>query len=331
MNRRNTLLGLLALWAGPLTARAQPAAKPARIIFLIWGPTPASPPPTRGPYLDAFREGLRDLTYIEGKTFVVELHWTLGQAGNLPGLAKELAALRPDVILATGEPSARAAQQAAPTVPIVLGYSGDPVAAGFAKTLARPGGNVTGIATLNEDTSPKLLELALAVVPEPRRVAVLANPTVPSYASVLKNLQNAARQVKVDLLLVVARDAAEIDHGFARIAQEKLRAVVVLGDPLVFQQRKQIADLALRHGVASVYPAKEHAEAGGLISYGVNIVDGFRRAAGFVDKILKGAKPGELPIQRATTLELVINLKAAKALGIAVSPSLRLRADRVIE
>jgi putative ABC transport system substrate-binding protein len=259
---------------------------------------------------------------------VIERHWTLGK-GTV--LVKELAALRPAVILASGEPSARAAQQAAPSVPIVLGYSGDPVAGGFARSLARPGGNVTGVATLNEDTSPKLLELALTVVPGPRRVAVLANPTVPSYASVLKNLQNAARQAKVDLLLAEVRDAAQIEGGFARIAQEKLRAVVVLGDPLVFQERRPIADLALKHQVASVYPAKEHVEAGGLISYGVNIADGFRRAAGFVDKILKGAKPGDLPIQQATTLELVINLKTAKALGITIPQSLLLRADRVIE
>ena len=327
MNRRDTLLGLLALGAGPLAARAQPAAKPARIIIPILGPPPASPPAV-SPYLDAFKRGLGALGHIEGKTFVVERHWTLAKGEDL---AKELAALKPTVILATGELSARAAQQAAPTVPIVLGYSGDPVAGGFAKSLARPGGNVTGIATLNEDTSPKLLELALAVVPEPRRVAVLANPTVPSYTSVLKNLQNAARQAKVDLLLIEARDAAEIDGGFARIAREKLRAVVVLGDPLVFQERRPIADLALKHQVASVYPAKEHVEAGGLISYGVNIVDGFRRAAGYVDKILKGAKPGDLPIQQAPTLELVINLKTARSLGLSIPQSVLLRADRVIE
>jgi putative ABC transport system substrate-binding protein len=330
MKRRDTLLGLLALGAAPLAARAQPAAKPARIVILVWGPTPASPPAV-SPYLDAFKRGLQALGHIEGKTFVIERRWTLAKAENLPDLANELAALKPDVVLASGEPSARAAQQAAPAVPVVLGYSGDPVAGGFAKSLARPGGKVTGVATLNEDTSPKLLELALTVVPLPRRMAVLANPTVPSYASVRKNLEDAARQARVDLLSIEVRNAAEIDSGFARIAREKLRAVVVLGDPLVFQQRQQIGDLALKYGVASVYPAKEHVLAGGLISYGVNIVDGFRRAAAHVDKILKGAKPGDLPIEQATTLELVINLKTAKALGLTIPQSLLLRADRVIE
>ncbi len=330
MNRRDTVLTLLALGAAPLAAPAQPAAKPARIIVLTWGSPPASPP-TASPYRNAFMRGLQELGHIDGKTFVFEPRWTLGKAENLPGLARELAAFKPDVILASGELSARAAQQAAPTVPIVLAYSGDPVAGGFAKSLARPGGNVTGLATLNEDTSPKLLELVLTVVPIPRRVAVLANPTVASYASVLKNLQDAARQAKVDLLSIEVRDAAEIDSGFARFAREKVRSVVVLGDPLIFQQRHQIADLASKYEMASVYPAKEHVEAGGLMSYGVNIADGFRRAAVYVDKILNGAKPGDLPIQQATTLELVINLKTAKALGLTVPQSIFLRADRVIE
>ena len=326
MNRRDTLLGLLALGAGPLAARAQPAAKPARIIWLLLGPRPASTPLLNS-YLDPFKQGMRELGYIEGETFVFEPRWTLGKVEEL---AKELAAFKPDVIL-TAEGIVRAAQQAAPTVPIVLIYSGDPVASGFAKSLARPGGNVTGLATLNQDTSPKLLELLLAVVPKPRGVAVLANPSVPSYAAVLKNLQNAARQAKVELLPIEVRNATEIDSGFARLAREKVRAVVVLGDSLIYAQRRQIADLALKYEVASVYPAKEHVLAGGLMSYGVNLLDNFRRAAAFVDKILKGAKPGDLPIEQATTLELVINLKTAKSLGLTIPPSVLLRADQVIE
>lgn len=162
-------------------------------------------------------------------------------------------------------------------------------------------------------------------------MAVLANPVVPSYATTLKNLQSAARQLKLDLVLIEVRNAGEIDGAFAQMAREKVRAVVVLGDSLIFGQRQRIADLALKHGTASVYPAREHVIAGGLISYGANIADNFRRAAAYVDKILKGAKPGDLPIQQATTLELVINLKTAKSLGITVPQSILLRADQVIE
>ena len=332
MNRRNTLLGILALGASPLAARAQPAAKPARIVWLLMGRPPGSPEGalTTKPFVDALKQGLRELGHIEGKTFVFERRLSLGKAEDLPDLASELAAFKPDVILAN-EQFARVAQQAAPNVPIVLNYSGDPVASGLAKSLARPGGNVTGLATLNQDTSPKLLEFLLAVVPEPRRVAVLANPTVPSYPTILKNLQNAAGQLKVDLVSIEVRAAAQIDGAFARIAQEKVRAVVVLGDTLVFVQRRQIADLALKHGVASIYPVREHVLAGGLISYGVNLADNFRRTAAYVDKILKGTKPGDLPIQQATTLELVINRKTAKSLGLAIPQSLLLRADQVIE
>ena len=330
MNRRDTLLGLLALGTSPLAARAQTATKPARILILAHGKAPVPPPP-RSVFGLAFISGLQELGYVEGRNIVVETHWSLADAADSAALAKELVARKPDVILATGELSGRAAQRASSTIPIVLAYSGDPVAGGFAKSLSRPGGNVTGIATLNEDTSPKLLDLLLAAVPGVARVAVMANPSVPSYASVTKNLQDAARRATVELLQVDVRTIAEIDAGFARMAREKLKAVVVLGDPLVFAQRRQIADLALKYGIASVYPARQHVDAGGLLSYGVNIADGFRRAASFVDRILKGAKPGDLPIEQATTLELVINLKTAKTLGLAIPQSVLVRTDKVIE
>jgi putative ABC transport system substrate-binding protein len=328
MKRRDLIVAAGALAAAPLV-RAQPTAKAARIMYLIWG-APPPPPPARNPYLDAFKEGLRELGYIEGKSFVVETRWSLGEAGKPVDLTKEIATFKPDVILSS-ETSARAAQQSAPTVPIVLSWSGDPVATGFAKSLARPGGNVTGMASLYQDTSAKLLELLLTVVPKLPRVAVLANPAAPYSASALQNLEVAARQAKVDLLRIEPRTAEDIDGGFARIGQEKVKAVVVVGEPLVFRQRRQIADLALQYQVASAYPAKEHVEAGGLVSYGMDLDDSFRRAAGHVDKILKGAKPGDLPIQQATRFELVINLKTAKALGVTIPQSLLLRADRVIE
>jgi putative ABC transport system substrate-binding protein len=328
MRRRELVLALLALGTAPLAARAQLAAKPARIIFLVFGTTPASPSPN--PYVEAFKQGLRQLGHVEGRTFVVESHWTFGRAENLPDLAKELAALRPDVILAS-ETTARAAQKAAPTVPIVLPWSGDPVATGFARSLARPGGNVTGMASLYQDTSAKLLELLLTVMPRVARVAVVANPAAPYYGSAHKNLGEAARRSNVSLLPIDVRSADDIDSGFARIGREKVSAAVVVGEPLVFRQRKQVAELALKYRVASVYPAKEHVEAGGLVSYGMDLADSFRRAADYADKILKGAKPGELPIQQAAKFELVINLKTAKALGLTVPQSVLLRADRVIE
>jgi putative ABC transport system substrate-binding protein len=327
MRRREFVLALPAL-AAALAARAQPAAKPARIVFLVFGPAPASP--SANPQLDAFKQGLRDLGHVEGKTFVVASHWTLGQVENLPDLAKELAALKPDVILAS-ETTARAAQQAAPFIPVVLPWSGDPVATGFAKSLARPGGNVTGMAALYQDTSAKLLELLLTAMPKLQRVAALANPSAPYAAGALRNLEDAARQANVNLLSIEVRSPADIDSGFARIAREKVMAVVVVGEPLVFRQRRQIADLALHYRVASVYPAKEHVEAGGLVSYGMDLADSFRRAADHADKILKGAKPGDLPIQQAKKFDLVINLKTARALGITLPQSLLLRADQVIE
>ncbi len=327
MNRREAVLTILAVGAIPLAALAQPSGRPARIVFLRLGRPPTSPPAFLVAFFDAFKLGMRELGHVEGRTYQLEPRWTLAKGADL---AKEIAAIKPDVIIAS-EVTARVAQRAALGVPIVLIYSGDPVAGGFAKSLAHPGGNVTGLATLNQDTSPKLLELLLTVVPGLARVAVLANPNVPSYASVLKNLQGAARQAKVDILSIEVRNPEEIDNGFARIAQEKLRAVVVPGDSLIFDRRQQIADLALKYGAASVYPVKEHADAGGLMSYGVSLADMFRRSAAFVDKILKGAKPGDLPIQQATTLELVINLKTAKALGLTIPQSVLLRADRVIE
>lgn len=330
MHRRESLYCLLALGAAAFPAMAQSAAQPARILIVVFGKRP-DPIPPRSVYGLAFVEGMRALGYAEGRSYVLEVGWTLAKAEDLPVLASEFAVFKPDVILATGEISARAARQVTATIPIVLCYSGDPVAAGFAQSLARPGGNITGVATLNEDLSGKMLEMLLLAVPGSKRVGVLANPDAPSYASVLSNLRKAVGRAGASLLSVEARSEAEVEAGFLRMAREKIAGVVVLGDPLIFQQRRQIADLALKHRMASVYPAKEHVEAGGLLSYGVNIVDGFRRAASFVDRILKGAKPGDLPIEQATTLELVINLKTAKALGITIPQSVLVRADRVIE
>jgi putative ABC transport system substrate-binding protein len=326
MRRRELLVATVAIAALPLAARAQPTA---RIMYLIMGAPPA-PPPTPNPYLAAFKEGLRALGHVEGKSYLAEIRWTLDKAGMPVDLAKEIATFRPDVVLAS-ETSARMAQQAAPAVPVVLPWSGDPVATGFARSLARPGGNVTGMASLYQDTSAKLLELLLTLVPKVARVAVVANPAAPYYGSAHKNLGEAARRSNVSLLPIDVRSADDIDSGFARIGREKVSAAVVVGEPLVFRQRKQVAELALKYQVASVYPAKEHVEAGGLLSYGMDLADSFRRAAGHADKILKGAKPGDLPIQQATKFELVVNLKTAKALGLTIPQSVLLRADRVIE
>lgn len=330
MNRRASFLALAVLAAAPSFVLSQVAAKLPVIATIVVSPGPPLGWP-KSAYYQAFMQGLRDLGYVEGKQFVVQQLWSTGKAEDVPDFAKRLAAAGPDVILASGETSTRSAQRATTSTPIVIAYGGDPVRGGFAKSLAKPGGNITGVSTLNEDTSAKLLELLLEVLPKRPRLAVLGNPAVPSYASVHKNLEEAARRIGVAILTVEARSAAEIEGGFARMAAEKVGAVVVLGDPLIFSQRQQIADLALKYRMASVYPAREHVEAGGLISYGVNIVDGFRRAASFVDRILKGAKPGDLPIEQATALELAINLKTAKAIGVVIPQSLMLRADRVIE
>jgi putative ABC transport system substrate-binding protein len=317
------LLGVHAL-AAPLGAQVQ-ATKPVRVAVLA-----PSSPDAGGHLVDAFTQRLRELGYVEGKNVEYEIRWARGRLDHLPELAQELVALNPDVFFTTTGNSALAVRQATTKIPIVFGISDDPVAVGLAQSLARPGGNATGLSSVASDTSPKLLEFLLAAVPGLSRLAVLSHPSDPTTAAALKNLRAAAQSSNMDAIAIDASDPAEIESAFARMTREHAGAVFVSNSTVFFFHRRQIADLALRHQVPSVFALREYSEAGGLMSYGRNLAQSCRRGADYVDKILKGARPGDLPIEQATRLELVINLKTAKALGLTIPQSLLLRADEVI-
>jgi len=328
IKRRDVIIapGLYAIVL-PIAAQAQQSSKPARIAVLASG----SLETTGGQFVDVFKRRLRDLGYVEGKDVVYEIRWAHGKLERLPALAQELVTLNPDVILSMTGTAALAARQATTKIPIVFARSDDPVGIGLVNSLARPGGNVTGLSSLAGDTSPKLLEFLLAAVPKLSRLAVLSQSSDPTTAPALKNLQTAAQSVNVNVIAIEASAPAEIDTAFARMTREHADAVSVSASHLFFVQRSQIADLALKHRMPSIFALREHSESGGLMSYGQNLADSYQRAATYVDKILKGAKPGDLPIEQATRLELVINLKTAKALGLTIPSSLRARADELIE
>ncbi len=312
----------------PVAAEAQQAAKVARIGFL-------SGCLACGPHLpEAFRQGLRDLRYVDGQNLVIEYRDAEGKLERLPALAAELVALKVDVILAAGEPHALAAKQATRTLPIVFVFAPDPVTSGLVTSLARPGGNVTGLSALTPELVGKRLELLTQVVPGVSRVAVLWQPGASGERTekdVLKGAEVAARVLGVRLQFVEARGPADIDGAFLDMTRARAGALTVLSTPMFIIERRRLVDLAAKNRLPALYPTRESVDAGGLMSYGPSLADSFRRAATYVDKILKGAKPGDLPVEQPTKFELVINLKTAKALGLTIPPSLLQRADQVIE
>ena len=281
--------------------------------------------------LAAFREGLKQLGYTEGKNIVIDYHSAAGEFARLPQLAAELLRSKPDVIVAEGAPAAHAAKNATSFVPIVIGNAADPVGTGLVASLARPGGNVTGLSDFNLAVITKRLELIKEVVPSASRIAILVNPTNPTNPLQLKEIQSAAPGLAVTLLIVEAKRPEDIDNAFASIRKERAGAVIVFGDPMFGTQRKLIGDLALKNRLPSIYGASDNMEVGALMSYGVNFNDLYRRAATYVDKILKGAKPADLPVEQPTKFELVINLKTAKQIGLTIPPNVLARADRVIK
>ena len=327
---RRTLLGALAggLLAAPVVAEAQPAAKIARIGFLALNMA-------ANPHLvEAFLQGLRDLGYVEGRNVVIEYRDAAGKPERLPALAAELLALKVDVILAAGEPHALAAKRATKTIPIVFTATADPVASGLVTSLSRPGGTVTGLSSVGPDLVGKRLELLKQVVPGVSRVAVLWQPGAADERTerdLLKGTEVAARALGVRLQFVEARGPAEFEGAFAAMTKARAGALTVLGSPMLLIERRRLVDLAAKHRLPAVYPSRESVDAGGLMSYGANAADLYRRAATYVDKILKGAKPGDLPVEQPTKFELVINLKTAKALGLTIPASLLHRADQVLE
>jgi putative ABC transport system substrate-binding protein len=279
----------------------------------------------------AFIQGMLELGYLEGKDFVVEWRSAAGQYERLADLAAELARLKVDVIVTGSAAAVRPAQQATTTIPIVMAYSTDPVGNGFVASLARPGGNTTGLAGSSDDSAPKQLELLTTVMPRLSRVAILTNPQNPNSAAVIKSAQSAAEKVGLVVVPVEARSLEEIEDAFAAIAKQSIAAVVVGLDAVFFVHRQQLAQLALDNRLASMFPVRDYAAAGGLMSYGESLRDFYHRAASFVDKIFKGATPSDLPIEQPTRFKLVINRKTADALGLTIPPQLYIFADEVIE
>ncbi len=274
---------------------------------------------------------MRELGYVEGKNLVIEWRSADGKYERFPLLAAELVQLKVDVIVTVTPPATSAAQKATTTIPIVMGTTGDPVGNGFIKSLARPGGNITGLTSIVSDLGPKHMEMLLSMVPRLSRVAVLLNPDNLAHIGVLKNVQAAAQRTSLKILPVKARTPQEIENAFSLMTREHAGAVIVAGDGFLTQQRRQIAELAVKNRLPSITGIKEYPETGGLMSYGQNLADQYRRAAVYVDKILKGAKPGDLPVEQPTRLALVINRKTAKALGLTIPQSLLIMADKVIE
>jgi putative ABC transport system substrate-binding protein len=328
MNRRDTVFALIALGAAPLvSSHAQQQGKIWRVGFL----TPRRRPDSiDADFLGAFPRGMRELGYVEGKNLVIEWRFD-DKFERLPYLAEELVGLKVDVIVSGSSQAISALQKATTTIPIVMATSGDPIGSGFVKSLARPGANITGFSNLTSDIGAKQLELLVSMVPKLSRVAVLVNPANPSLATFLKNVQSAAQRVGVTVLPLEARTAQEIENAFPMMTQGKSAAVIVATDALFVQQYRKIAELAAKNRLPSASSIREYVEAGGLMSYGPNLAEQLRRAATYVDKIFKGAKPGDLPVEQSATFELLVNGKAAKALGLTIPQSVLLRADRVIE
>ncbi|HEV2054419.1 MAG TPA: ABC transporter substrate-binding protein, partial [Methylomirabilota bacterium] len=329
IDRRRFLTGTGAvLLVAPVAAEAQQAAKVARIGYLA-GNVSASPHLN-----EAFRQGLRDLGYVEGRNVVIEYRDAEGKLERLPALAAELVALKVDVIVAGGTPQALAAKQATRTLPIVFAAAADPVASGLVTSLARPGGNVTGLSQQTSELVGKCLEQLKQAVPGVTRVAVLWQPGAfgeRTEKDMLKGVEVAARALGVRLQFVEARGPADFDRAFSDMTRARAGALTVLTSTMFVNERRRLVDLAAKNRLPAVYPWREGVDAGGLMSYGPNLPDLFRRAATYVDRILKGTKPADLPVEQPTKFELVINLKAAKALGLTIPPSLLGRADHVVE
>ena len=328
MNRRTFLSALTgSLLAAPLAAGAQQVGKVSRIGYLSAGSDTANPR-----VREAFRQGLRELGWVEGQNIIIEYRWAEGRFDRLPDLAAELVRLKVDVLVAAPTPAALAAKNATGTIPIVGMSLTDPIGLGLVASLARPGGNVTGVSySVGAEIFGKDLELLKEVVPRVRRVAVLSNPASPARPLTISNVKDAARSLGLQLQLLEARGPRDFDGAFAAMAKERVGALLVVTDPAFIPHRARLVDLAVKNRLPSIFTQREDAEAGGLMSYGPRLSDLHRRGATYVDKILKGAKPADLPVEEPTKFELVINLKTAKALGLTIPPSLLQRADQVIE
>ena len=327
MNSRRKLL--VALSAGALAAplacfAQQQRSKVARIGVLESTSSSAN-------QRELLIAGLRELGYVEGKNMIIEDRWAEGNYERLPGLAAELVQMKVDVIIAGGSAAVQAAQQATTTIPIVMVRIGDPVGSGFVASLARPGRNITGPTNILVDVASKYVELLRAAAPKLSRVTVLVNPANPINAVFLKRVQSTEKTNNVTISPIEASTSSQIEAAFGAMTRERAGALIVLGDPSFASQARRIADLATQQRLPTMFWTREPVESGGLMSYGQHNAEHYYRAATYIDKILKGAKPGDLPVEQATKIELIINLKTAKAIGLTIPQQLILQADKVIE
>ena len=304
------------------SVEAQSATKVPRIGFLGANRTPRT---------EAFRQGLREIGYVEDKTIIIEYRFAERDLDRLPSLAVELVHLNVEVIVTAGAAATRPAKEATVTIPIVMANDNDPVGSGFVASLARPGGNITGLSALSPEMTGKQLELLKEIVPRLSRVAIIGNSTNPGDAQSLREMVLAAGSYEVYLRYLDVQDAKDIESAFQAAAKGHADALHVLGNPILNAHRKQIVELAAKHRMLATYARPEYVEAGGLMYYGTSYNDLFRRAAGYVDKILKGAKPADLPVEQPTKFELILNLKAAKQIGLTIPNKVLARADRVIK
>ena len=314
---------LVSLVAAGAVAQAQQAAKVPRIGLLRIG----SPP---NPFLEAFRQGLKELGYIEGKNITIEYRWAEGKEDRLPDLAADLVRLKVDVIAVGGSTAILAVMKATRTIPVVMGAASDPVGSGFVASLARPGGNITGLSLLSPELGGKRLELLKEIVPGISRVAVFVYRGSPAFELQMREAKVAAQSLRLRLYVPEVRGPDDYERAFETAKKERAGAINFLSSALFTADRKRLVDLTMKSRLPTIYDNKEFVEVGGLMSYGPSITDSWRRAATYVDKILKGAKPADLPVEQPMKFELIINLKAAKQIGLTIPQSVLFRADKVI-
>lgn len=309
-----------------LPAEAQQAKKIPRIGYLG-----SNTPAATSAFVDAFRQGLREFGYVEGQTIAIEYRWAEGNFDRLPDLAAELVRLRVDVIFAAAAPSIKAARQATNAIPIVFEMLADPVSAGFVSSLAKPGGNLTGVAGLAPELSGKRLELLKEIVPRLNRVAILGNPGNPNFRPVLTETETAASALGLQLHVLEVKEPVKLQSAFSAMTKGRAEALSIVPDPMLLAEQKRIVDLAAKNRLPTIYGTSGVVEAGGLIAYAPSQREMFRRAAYYVDKILKGTRPADLPVEQPTKFEFVINLKTAKQIGLTIPPNVLARADKVIK
>jgi ABC-type uncharacterized transport system substrate-binding protein len=322
-----TLVGGAAV-AWPLSPRAQQSGKVRRVGFLA---LPSRPEDLYASRFGGFARGMRELGYIEGENVTIEWRFANGEVERIPGLVAELIDLKVEVIVASATPVITVVQGATKTIPIVMATANDPVGTGLVESLARPGGNTTGLSNLSTDLSPKLVELLRAIAPKVSRIAMLVNPKNGTHAAILDSQKAAAATIKVDAVPAWAATGAEMENAFSTIDVEKAGAIIVAPDAVFMQHRHQIAELAIKYRLPTIFSFREHVEAGGLMSYGQNLSENYRRSASYVDKIFKGAKPTDLPVEQTTKIEMLINGKTAKILGLTIPVELLVLSDKVVE